>query len=498
MNQINKLVVLSVFSMSAAPFAVAAHADAQSDSQMAVSSRSNAALVVEQLRIAQHADAWGRASGISLNGIAVAKGCAAKAVIALDPAARNAALYAEDGGPANAAEGVDTAGAWQQDASGITRRVEQRDDAQSLISDAYWADGGLANTRWPAQVRYLDAVQLGGATADVLEVTPSGGKKTDVWISRSTHLPLQWARQDEGGRVLTAYADYRDVGGALVPFRQTVTEVDGTTRDYTITGADAHLTPAALKTLVEMPTRQPEDAAIRGARSTTVTMHMAGQPYVDVYIDGRGPFNFRVDTSGTLTLSTQAARRLGLPLFGGATGDEPVADAGSEAGGTQYAMLGDLRIGDAHVYQQNVQVRDLADDRAGMLPRRVDGIVGAEIMERFVATFDFKNQKLTLALAPGQVNTSATVLTQSTQPHAALIRATPIRPACLTALPGHTSDIVDVSTLGVAKLDPAVERLPLVRLAAVRVSATATGLPHRNTARNACAPAAPRMTQPLI
>jgi hypothetical protein len=498
MNQINKLVVLSVFSVSAVSLAANAHADARSDSRTGASSPIDAAHIVEQLRIAQHADAWSRAGGISLNGIEVAKGCAAKAVFALDPAARNAALYAEDGGPANAAEGVDADGAWQQDASGITRRVEQRDDAQNLISDVYWADGGLADTRWPARVRYLDAVQLGGATADVLEVTPSGGKKTDVWISRSTHLPLQWARQDEGGRVLTAYADYRDVGGALIPFRQTVTEVDGTTRDYTVTGADVHPKAAALKALVEMPTRQPRDAAIRGARSTTVTMHMAGQPYVDVYIDGRGPFNFRVDTSGTLTLSTQAARRLGLPLFGGATGSQAGDDGGSEVDGMQYAMLGDLRIGDAHVYQQNVQVRDLADDRAGMLPRRVDGIVGAEFMERFVATFDFKNQKLTLALAPGQANTSAVVLTQTAQPHAALIRVTPIRPACLTALPGHTADIVDVGTLGVAKRDPAVERLPLVRLAAVRVSATATGLPHRNTARNACAPAAPRMTQPLI
>jgi len=453
MNQINKLVVLST--IAASLVSVSAHAQTAS----AATDETNASKIVDQLRSAQHADALTQAGRITLDGIVVAKGCAAKAVIAIDPAARSAAIYANDGGPATAAEAVSAAGAWQRDASGIARPVTLANDAQNLASDAYWATGGLANTRWPVQVKYLAPVQLGGVSTDVLSVTPAGGKATEVWISRASHLPLQWARRDEGGRVVTAYGDFREVDGALLPFQQTVTAVDGTTRAYALQNVRTHLDLADLQTLTAMPTQQPKDTEIRGGRTTRVAMHMAGQPYIDVYINGRGPFNFRVDTSGSLTLSAQAARKLGLPLFGGDTAD------------VQYAMLGDLRIGEAHVHQQNVQVRELEDDKAGLLPRRVDGIVGAEIMERFVTTFDFRNQQLTLALQPGQGDLSVPMLTQTAAPGTPWMPSPSVKPASMKSLPSHSSNSGNFRAVNFNAPIFSDKVLPHITLAVVHVTA---------------------------
>lgn len=457
MNHASKLVVLSIYSavgLSIATLSASVSAATQAQAQPGTK---NPYLIVEQVRTAVHAGALDRAGRLLLEGMVEAKGCSAKARIATDPAARSAAIYAEDGGPATGAEGVDGQLAWSRDASGVARRATFLPDAQNLVSDAYWTTGGLANTHWPAQVRYETSAKLGTDQADILEVTPAGGKSTEVWISQKSHLPLQWQRRDETGQVVTAYADYRNVAGAMIPFQQTVTDSDGNAHKYTVQSAIAHADPSTVASLLQMPAQAPADFEIHGARSTTVPMRMAGQPYIDVYIDGRGPFNFLVDTGGRLTLSTQTAQKLGVPLFGRAdTAANPSQDKNPAT--QQYAMLADVRIGDAHVHQQNVLVRDLGRSRAGLLHRRVDGVIGSEIMERFVATLDYPNQQLTLSLDPLDRTPAANLAAATAPKH---LQA--IEPACISGAAGHIS--VDGLRAGMVRVASPVraDKLPTYR-----------------------------------
>ena len=499
MNHEAKLVLLSISSAallsfstlsSAASAATQELAASQSASQSANQSPSqspnqNADLIVTQLRAAVHADALDRAGRLILEGTVEAKGCNAAARIALDPAARSAAIYAEDGGPAGGAEGVDGALAWTKDATGMTRRAALPSYVQSLTSDAYWANGGLANSHWPAQARYQARAKIGTDRDDILEVTPAGGKPTLVWISQKTHLPVQWSRRDETGVTVTAYADYRNVEGAMIPFEQSVTDADGNLHKYLLHTATAHADQNTVNALIKMPAEVPADFDIQGARSTTVPLHFAGQPsagqpYVDVYIDGRGPFNFLVDTGANLSLSAQTAQKIGLPLFGGSR----VANAAGESAAAQYAMIADLRIGEAHVHQQNVQVLDLAHAVSGASRRHVDGVVGAEIMERFVSTFDFPNQSLTLSL--------------DSLPHTDLASAAPatlnhtktVKPGCIKgatdAVFGRGAKIstllvsakpIKITARSINVTEKSADRLPLIRFAVFVVTGHAQGTP---------------------
>jgi hypothetical protein len=484
MNHEIKLVVLSISSAAmlsfsalsnAAPAAAQEFPPAQvANSNASPSANQNADFIVAQLRTAVHADAWNSTGSLIFEGTVEAKGCDAAARIALDPAARSAAFYAEDGGPANGAEGVDGALAWTEDATGVTRRASLPAYVQSLTSDAYWADGGLANSRWPAQVRYQGRTKLGMDHADILEVTPAGGSQTLVWISKKTHLPVQWSRRDETGVTLTAYADYRNVEGAMVPFQQSVTGVDGNVHKYVLHTATAHADQGTVGALIKMPAVAPTDFDILGARSTTVPLHFAGvsltaQPYVDVYIDGRGPFNFLVDTGANLSLSVQTAQKIGLPLFGGSR----VANAAGESAAAQYAMIADLRIGEAHVRQQNVQVLDLTHADHSTSLRHVDGVVGAEIMERFVSTFDFPNQRLTLSLdsLPHSDLASAAPATMT--------RAKVIKPDCIKGAtgvvfqPGAKIGTLLVSAKVAHVTEKSTDQLPLIRFAVYVVKAHA-------------------------
>jgi len=457
MNHGHRLVLLSISSAVMLSFSAFSNTAPAATQEAAV--KQNPSAIADQVRAAVHADALGRAGRLMLDGTVEAKGCNATAHIAIDPAAHSAAIYAEDGGPAGGAEGVDGATAWVRDATGITHRATLPSYAQGLVSDAYWLSGGLANTRWPAQVRYETNAKIGADSADVLEVTPSGGKSTLVWVSQKSHLPMQWSRRDETGVTVTSYADYRNVDGAMIPFEQTTTDADGDTHKYVLHNAVAHADPAKVAALIKMPARLPADFDIQGARSTTVPLRLAGQPYVDVYIDGRGPFNFLVDTSGRLSLSAQTAQKIGFPLFGrgsvtGTSGDTATA---------QYALIADLRIGDAHVRQQNVQVLDLDRVASGASRRHVDGVIGAEIMERFVSTFDFPNQKLTLSL-----DSSTGAALASTLP-SAIKHAKNAKSGCIdgvaTPVLGKEGKL-DTLQASLKKTHP----LPLIRMSAIVVT----------------------------
>jgi len=425
MNHEHKLVQLSMLGVIVLSLSVLSDAASAAPQQLAADP--NAQAIVDTMRSAVHADALDRAGRMILEGMVETKGLGAKARIAVDPTTRSAAIYAEDGGPAGGAEGVDGATTWRQDATGVTHRTLSPSDAQDLVSDAYWAGGGLANVHWQAQVRYVTSAKIGTENSDVLAVTPAGGASTMVWVAQKSHLPLQWSRRNEAGMTVTTYADYRNVEGAMIPFQRTTRDADGSLYKYQLNHAITHADQTTVTAMIKMPTRLPADFDIQGARSTTVALRLAGQPYVDVYIDGRGPYNFLVDTSGVLSLSTQAAQKIGLPLFG----RNSVTGASGRTTSSQYGLIADLRIGDAHVRQQNIQVLDLDSVISGASRRHVDGVIGSEVMERFVSTFDFPNQKLTLSLgSPARADLALTAPPVLSSPSAAN-HVKGVKPGCI-------------------------------------------------------------------
>jgi hypothetical protein len=111
--------------------------------------------------------------------------------------------------------------------------------------------------------------------------------------------------------------------------------------------------------------------------------------YVDVEINGEGPFHFLFDTGASNVLTPAAARRLGLSVRGNV---EASGTGGAQAAGS--TKVNSVRLGGLTLSDQNFYVLDLPPGTSDDAP--VDGLIGFEWLNRFPAKLDYAKATLTL------------------------------------------------------------------------------------------------------
>ena len=112
---------------------------------------------------------------------------------------------------------------------------------------------------------------------------------------------------------------------------------------------------------------------------------------VPVYINGRGPINFVLDTGATLTcIDVSLARELRLPELGAMSG---VAIGAMSTGAIQTVRMDSLRVGNASAYDITACRLDLAPLRAAL---GVQGLVGLNFLKQFDVALDFNRRVVTL------------------------------------------------------------------------------------------------------
>ena len=112
---------------------------------------------------------------------------------------------------------------------------------------------------------------------------------------------------------------------------------------------------------------------------------------VPVYINGRGPINFILDTGATLTcIDVSLARELGLKDEGTMGG---VAIGVLSAGQLQTVRMDSLRIGRASAHNLAACRLDLEALRTAL---GVQGLVGLNFLKEFDVALDFDRRVLTL------------------------------------------------------------------------------------------------------
>lgn len=113
--------------------------------------------------------------------------------------------------------------------------------------------------------------------------------------------------------------------------------------------------------------------------------------FLQVMVNGKGPFQFVFDTGGRNILDLRVAKELGLAL----TGDEPVDGAGAATQQAWSTHVDSASIGDIQMRAQDFMVLSLDAIRQAIGFRRLDGIVGRELFERFVVDIDYGESRLT-------------------------------------------------------------------------------------------------------
>lgn len=127
----------------------------------------------------------------------------------------------------------------------------------------------------------------------------------------------------------------------------------------------------------------------------------SNRPYIDVYVNGRGPLNFVIDTgaTGDGRIDAAPAAELGLPIVSQEVNDDGVGRATENVVELNRIWIGSNveDPGSGFVRERvSVMTRDYnPPSRDPSLPR-IDGILGIDFFRGYVATIDFPGRRLVI------------------------------------------------------------------------------------------------------
>ena len=298
-------------------------------------------------------------------------------------------------GPASGAGGFDGKLVWSQDTSGEPRPEQGEEARRQAVDEAYRrAQAYWFPQRWPAEITYSGAQEESGKRCHVLRITPKDGRPFDLWIDVSTFLFDHIVEKGELETRSTYYADFRTVDGVNIPFSEHTTNGD-IKYDQQVTVEKIEFNLPVEDAQFRMPSPPPPDFAIAGGKtSTTVPFELINNHiYVQVKLNGKGPYRLLCDTGGANIVTPPLARELGLKSEGALQG-RGVGEKSEDVG---LAKVQSVQVGDATLSDQLFAVYPM-DAFASVEGVTEQGLIGYEVFKRFVVQVDYEHQRLTLTL----------------------------------------------------------------------------------------------------
>jgi hypothetical protein len=310
-------------------------------------------------------------------------------------------------GPFKLAEGVDGVTAWRTDpTTGVVRPLADHDLDMALSSTWFeierWADPGEGGGTVTFAGHERDS--LGGYS--VLEILPpdlSGAGRPRVvrrlWFDDATGLIAKLVTKEDQREVLTRLSDWRRAGGRLRAF---VNETGIVSMPANRLRAVADTVLANVNT-AGLPFSPPAAAVTPvtwlGQKGTARLPfdYRARHVWLKASVNGGPPEDFLFDTGASVTVIDSgwaAAHQLKT------AGRMQAAGAGA-SGGATFATLGTLRIasgsGDGvEVSDVKVAVLDVNPSFEPMFWRPLAGVIGYDVISRFVVTVDYDDSTLVL------------------------------------------------------------------------------------------------------
>lgn len=300
--------------------------------------------------------------------------------------------------PLAGGDGYDGSEVWNRDGSGLVwvdggQSGRAQEITQAFVSDyALWSPG-----RGGATVTDAGPKSVAGKTYDVLRVTaPHSAAPFDLWLDRTTHLPARVSQTIGPNSSVTTYSQYRPIDGLMIPYVSHTESNDGNSSDSSVTQVTAN--PAGAAANLAKPASDVHDFSIAGgATQTSVPFDLAeNHVYLNVMLNGKGPYRFIFDTGGANIVDPAVAKEIGATGHGSLQG----GGVGSTTESVSFAKVDTLQVGDAIVKDQLFGVAPTRMGFGMSAGRPVDGLIGFEVLSRFVTTFDYGNNRVVLAM-PG-------------------------------------------------------------------------------------------------
>jgi hypothetical protein len=300
-----------------------------------------------------------------------------------------------DLGAMKGAQGFDGTTAWSQDSSGQVRTEQGEDDRLGAVNRAYRrALGFWYPERWPAQIEGAGEREDGGRRFHVLRITPRGGRPFELWIDAATYLLDRTVEKAALETRTTFLFDYRTVGSLKVAYGARSTNGEERYDQLaTMQSVEINL-PVTDDTFARTAPPPPDFAIAGGATSTTVPFELLNNHiYVNVTLDGKGPYRLACDTGGANVVTPELAKELGLVTQGALQG----RGVGEKSEDVAITEVESVRIGDAIISDQVFMVLPLGS-LAAVEGVPISGLIGYEVFKRFVVRLDYERSRLTLWL----------------------------------------------------------------------------------------------------
>lgn len=347
------------------------------------------ASVLQAYRAAAGGDAWQGKSTLRM--VYAYQGNGLSGVVSSTTDTRNGYYvdtYQAD--PTSNASGFDGKLPWMRDQSGTVTPQEGGDRIQLAVNEAY----RNANSWWRAdqggaEVSDLGVRQEGERSYAVLNIFPKGGKPFEAWFDQQSHLLAKTVEVQLFLTITTTYADYRDVDGVMVAGTVKVDSGTGGTGDLQ-TLTQATFLPVRPASAYAQPSWSRDNLSLPGGSTTIPFKLLNNHIYANVRINGKGPFLFIFDTGGHNILTPATAAALGLV----SKGDAQSGGAGEKTVSTGYVKVDKIQVGDMTMKDTAAFVLDFSSPKTEGFAQ--DGMIGFEVFRRFVTTFDYGAQTLTL------------------------------------------------------------------------------------------------------
>jgi hypothetical protein len=227
-----------------------------------------------------------------------------------------------------------------------------------------------------------------------LEITPQGSLPFELWFDATTHFPVRMIAKIATSTSTTTYSDYRSVDGLLVSFAQT-SDSDGNVTTFAGTTAVANDAGAGVG--LRRPIESVTDFSLPSGTTTIPFELVDNHVMLPVTIDGKGPFHFIFDTGGSNIVDADVAKQLGL----GAAGSGAGSGVGNTTEAVQFATIDALGVGGATLQRQGFAVAPVHAGFGISSGKPVDGLIGFEVLARFVTTFDYGTNTIVLRTPQG-------------------------------------------------------------------------------------------------
>jgi hypothetical protein len=308
--------------------------------------------------------------------------------------------YAEsyDASPLSGGSGFDGQSFWIRDAKGVVlpqygpwSRISTSNEQFESLDDLYRPNYG------GAEVSYLGSRQDEGIAYQVISFQPSGARTPqELWFDDSTHLLARKVTTLRGMTSTTEYSKYQSVGGLMIPYKSVTSRDTGSRKETDVTSAAAN--PADLVEHLRRPTSNPNDFSLSGGQ-TSIPIEIIGDSiYVDVMLNGKGPFHFNFDTGGRNVVDPTVAYQAGAKP----TGSLRIDGVGPYATEGQVTQIDQVAIGGATLSAQSFLITELGPRTNwggwyGTTPKReLQGLIGYELPARFMVTIDYATSRMTI------------------------------------------------------------------------------------------------------